>query len=74
MHLPSIDLRDYPHGNALHNQSLNWLYANGLDAFAISPTEVVIVGDHLTLQVSGRIWRTIPMQTPPEKYGLTRRA
>jgi hypothetical protein len=74
MRLPSIDLRDYPHGNALHGQSLNWLYANGLDAFAISPTEVAIVGDHLTLQISGSIWRTLPMQAAPEEYGLTRRA
>jgi len=74
MRLPSIDLRDYQHGNALHDQSLNWLYANGLDAFAISPTEAAIVGDHLTLQISGSTWRTLPMQAPPEKYGLTRRA
>jgi len=73
MRLSSIDLRDYPYGNALHNQSLNWLYANGLNAFAISPTEVVIVGDHLTLQLSGSTWRTLPMQAAPEEYGLTRR-
>lgn len=74
MRLPSIDLRDYPHGNALHDQSLNWLYANGLDAFATTPTEVMIVGDHLTLQISGSTWRTLPMQAQPEEYGLTRRA
>lgn len=45
MRLPSIDLRDYPHGSDLHGQSLNWLYANGLDPFATTPTEVTIVGD-----------------------------
>jgi len=74
MRLPSIDLRDYPHGSSLHSQSLNWIYANGLDPFAIPCGEVLITGNHLTAQVSDDIWRTIPMQTPPEDYGLTRRA
>lgn len=74
MRLPSVDLRDYPHGNALHNGSLNWLYANRLDPFDVVPTQVVIVGDHLTLQISDNTWRTIPMRAAPEKYGLTRRA
>lgn len=72
--MPSkVDLRDYPHGNALHGQSLNWIYANGLDPFAIPHGEVEIVGDHLTAQVTDGTWRTLPMQTPPEEYGLTRR-
>jgi hypothetical protein len=74
IYMPSVDLRDYPHGSALHSQSLNWIYANGLDAFAIPRGEVTIAGEHLTTQVSDGIWRTIPMQTPPEDYGLTRRA
>lgn len=74
MRLPSIDLRDYPQGSDLHGQSLNWLYANGLDPFATTPTEVMIVGEHLTVQISGSTWRTLPMQAPPERYGLTRRA
>jgi hypothetical protein len=72
--MPSIDLRDYPHGNALHSQSLNWIYANGLDPFAIPHGEVEIVGNHLTAQLTEGIWRTVRMQVPPEEYGLRPRA
>ena len=72
--MPSIDLRDYPHGNALHSQSMNWIYANGLDPFAIPQGEVAIVGNHLTVRVTEGVWRTIQMRTPPEEYGLTPKA
>jgi hypothetical protein len=70
----SVDLRDHPHGSALHGQALNWIYANGLDPFAIPHGEVAIAGNHLSVQLPDGTWRTIRMQTSPEDYGLTRRS
>lgn len=53
---------------------MNWIYANGLDPFAIPHGEVAIVGNHLTVRVTEGVWRTIQMRTPPEEFGLTRKA
>jgi|GEM_PF-3697053 hypothetical protein len=67
-----VDMNSYPYGHDLHAQSLNWLYANGLDAFALQPAEVIIIGDHLSFQLTSSTWRTVRMREAPERYGLVR--
>lgn len=72
MRVPAIDLNSYPYGHDLHSQSLNWLYANGLDPFAHRPAEVIIIGGHLNFQIDADTWRSVRMKAAPEHYGLTR--
>lgn len=72
MRVPAIDMNRYPYGHDLHSQSLNWLYANGLDPFTHQPAQLMIIGDHLSFQISAGTWRSVRMKAAPEQYGLTR--
>ncbi|MBT2551588.1 hypothetical protein [Arthrobacter sp. ISL-5] len=71
-HTLNVDLRSYPHGSELHSQALNWLYANGFDAFTVRQGPVYLTGTHLTATLADATERTVAMRRAPEEFGLRR--
>lgn len=72
MNMRSVDLTAYPYGHDAHNQSLNWLYVNGIDPFTLKHGAIQVVGNHLTISTDESTQRTLPMKVPPEDCGLRR--
>jgi hypothetical protein len=68
----TVDLELYPYGSQLHSSALNWLYANGLDAFMVKTGPVFLTETHLTVTLLDSRQRTVAIKATPEDFGLER--
>jgi hypothetical protein len=68
----TVDLDLYPYGSQLHSSALNWLYANGLDAFMVKTGPVFLTETHLTVTLLDSRQRTVAIKASPEDFGLRR--